>query len=514
MIYNDRDAIILDQLLISRPTHGLKANDIIIYLEGTTAFTETGASNVAKCLRAVKQNEKPIVRVKIASNLSDFTFVLNVATILYLQGNKPELHVHEPFYHRHSHKFNNLCRRLRQNHRALRMYFMKGSISEAKMIQFGISLHGNTALQTLELWVETYSFTIDHAHALAAGICNSALTTLIIYNLHSNATGVDGDKLKIICQNGIQASGRKWNLTICTPSEGRLDTSALAEIAPCLDSLTLNNVNIGLPNDQSHLRYLSDRLRGPTSNLLGLTLRLCRLDDGAMTILASGLHNQRSMTTLNLADNRIGDDSIAAFVENWPEDSKLELLDLRDNLITTVGLERLMTALPNRHAMKTLMLRSNAFGFDGVEMIGNHLPNLRLKDFRLGGTSILSSQVTRTRAMHSLLRGIKANYFLQNLDIQYYSFPRLELTHEITFYTKLNLYGRHLLTLANDVPPALWCLLFAKARIDREFSPVSIIFYFLVEQPHLVNERKGRKRRKRQTSHPTRRSARLRIEKS
>ncbi len=498
MIYNDHDAsIILDQLLISR--NSLKTKVLTIVLKGTTDnFTETGASKLAKCLCAL--DERPIVHVRIASSLSDLAFVHNVVKIIYLKGNKPELYVFDS-YHQHPEEFNNHCLQLQQNHQSLKEYTFEPSLGKAASIQFGVSLLGNTVLQKLTL--PDIGFALDKARALAAGICNSALTTLVINNI-----SYDWGTLRIICQDGIQASGRNCNLTI---SAGRLDTIELAEIAPCLQSLTLENVNVELmQSDQSHFQILCEGLGGHTSNLLSLTLQQCRLDDGAMAILASRLHNLRAMKTLNVADNRIGDDSIAVFVENWPEDSKLELLDLDFNLISTVGVQRLMTALPNRRAMKTLILTSNAFGFDGVGMIGNHLPSLRLKYIHLGEMSI-SNEVERTRAMQTWLRGIKANYFLQNYDVQCHGRPRLEIEHEISFYTKLNQYGRHLLTIANDVPPTLWCLIFAKARIDRAFS-LSIMFLSLVEQPHLVNERRSRKR---ETLQPTAtRSARLRMEKS
>jgi hypothetical protein len=216
------------------------------------------------------------------------------------------------------------------------------------------------------------------------------------------------------------------------------------------------------------------------------------------------------MTTLNLAGNLIGDVGIAAFVENWPEDSNLESLDVSRNSMTSGGLQQLMAALPNRRSMKILNLSRNKFGSDGLEMIGNHLPNLRLQEMDLRNLS-MSNPVASTRAMQSLVRGIKDNYFLEHLDID----CSRVLEHEINFYTKLNKSGRHLL-IANDVPPTLWCSIFAKYRIERDEFSLSMIFYFLVEQPLLVNERQGGKRRKRRTTNtqPTKRcSARLRTSK-
>ncbi len=316
----------------------------------------------------------------------------------------------------------------------------------------------------------------------------------------------DEECLRVLWQEGLLASGRILKSLQVISNGQRLDTttSDLADIISCVESLDVQHVV--LSRNMRRFRSLCEGL-GRTSNLLSLTRQRCRLCDGAVRMLTIGLRNHRSMKALKFEGNLIGDAGISAIVENWPEDSKLKSLDLSYNSITFVGLERLMTALPTRRAMKTLILRGNSIGFEEVEMIGNQLPNLRLREIVIDQVS-MDVQVARIRAMQSLLRGIKANCFLQLLDMTCRRVPRLELGHEITFYTKLNKYGRHLLSIANDVPPTLWCLIFAEARIEREFS-LSIIFYFLVEQPHLVNAHKIRKRR---TKHRAiRRSARLRV---
>jgi hypothetical protein len=143
-------------------------------------------------------------------------------------------------------------------------------------------------------------------------------------------------------------------------------------------------------------------------------------------------------------------------------------------------------------------------------MIGIHLPNLKISEIYIGEVFI-DDEMRRIRVMDRWLQGIKANHFLQTIFMVRNRSIRLELMDEIDFYTKLNKYGRYLLPIANDVPPTLWCLIFAKARTEREFN-LSMIFYFLVQLPHLVNERKRRKRR---TDQPpiTGRNARLRCKK-
>jgi hypothetical protein len=130
-----------------------------------------------------------------------------------------------------------------------------------------------------------------------------------------------------------------------------------------------------------------------------------------------------------------------------------------------------------------LILHRNKFD---CEIVGNHLPYLRLQEIELGHLRFYN-QMTSTRTMQSFLRGIKSNYSIHDLSMCCLSDPPIlvECELEITLYTKLNMYGRYLLRIASDVPPALWCLIFAKCRIESEFGH-SIVFYFLVEQPHLV----------------------------
>ncbi len=508
-IYNDRDAMNLDHLLIAGPAHrALKAREIIIHLEGTTAFTERGAVKLAECL--CKLDERPIVRVQVAPSMLDFEFVNNVVSIVYLQGNKPELYVRDPNRGRRvSEEFDNRCRQLQRNYKYLREFEFRQYFGKAASIQFAMSLHGNTALKKLTLRFDN-DLSTDQGLSLAAAICNSAVTSLTISNMCMSSTEFGGEGLKVLLQEGIQASGRLLETLEIDAMNRKLNTNGLAEIIPCVESLSLRCMHFGLSEDRSHFRSLCEGL-GRTSNLLGLTLERCNLDDDATRMLFNALQNHRSMTSLNVIDCHIGDAGVASLVENWPEDSKLEQLDLRANhVITTRGVQRLMTALPNRRALKALNIMGNCFHFDVVEMIGIHLPNLKISEIYIGEVFI-DDEMRRIRVMDRWLQGIKANHFLQTIFMVRNRSIRLELMDEIDFYTKLNKYGRYLLPIANDVPPTLWCLIFAKARTEREFN-LSMIFYFLVQLPHLVNERKRRKRR---TDQPpiTGRNARLRCKK-
>jgi hypothetical protein len=495
IISNDRDALNLYYLLVARTANPPEANRIVVHLQGTTKFTEKGARKVVKCILAL--DERPSVHVMVASSMLDFAFVTKIVKILYLKANKPELYVfdaHDDLRRRE--EFDHDCRMLQQNQAHLKEYSFGSLRSKAVSIQFGISLQGNTELQTLSLGIDG-DLSPDIARALAAGICNSAVTNLIIRTMYLSSTGIAGDGLRTLWIEGIRASGRILKSLELIAIRGReLNTSGLAKTISCVKYFALKGTSMGLPEDKSYFQSLCERVEH-SSNLLGLTLQECGLDDDAMTMLAIGLRNHRTMRKLDLFHNSIGDAGIAALVENWPADSRLELLNLGQNSIGLDGLQQLMTTLANRHALKTLILENNSFGCYRVQIIGNHLPDLRLREMVLGHFYIFGDEsMTRVlHALHSWLRAIKPSYFLQCLDL---SWPHpLELTHEINFYVKLNERGRYLL-VANDVPPALWCLIFAKCRTEGDYyceCSSSILFYFLLEQPHLVREHRRSKRR-------------------
>lgn len=65
-------------------------------------------------------------------------------------------------------------------------------------------------------------------------------------------------------------------------------------------------------------------------------------------MLAKGLKYNRSVTTLRIDGNLIGDDGIICFVENWLEDSPLVSVDLGRNDFGIVGLTHLLNEVTNR----------------------------------------------------------------------------------------------------------------------------------------------------------------------
>jgi hypothetical protein len=79
-VANDRDAVILDQLLIARPGHAIKANVITIQLEGTTDLTEKGVEERSKTHSETEPRTTDHLDVKVASQLQyvGLAFVANV----------------------------------------------------------------------------------------------------------------------------------------------------------------------------------------------------------------------------------------------------------------------------------------------------------------------------------------------------------------------------------------------------------------------------------------------------
>jgi hypothetical protein len=72
-------------------------------------------------------------------------------------------------------------------------------------------------------------------------------------------------------------------------------------------------------------------------------------------------------------------------------------------------------------------------------------------------------------------------------------FPEI-LREEIRFYVSLNQLGRRLLITNHGLASTVWCFILEKCgRICRPYSAmVNYVYFFLREQPHLVQPRPSR----------------------
>jgi hypothetical protein len=100
-------------------------------------------------------------------------------------------------------------------------------------------------------------------------------------------------------------------------------------------------------------------------------------------------------------------------------------------------------------------------------------------------------QELRKKAAVAFLEGLKVALQLRKLDIAEEAIFQQEHANEISFYVGLIRHGRYLLATNHGLTSTVWCHILGKCQGPHESS---IIFYFLREQPSLVQPRRGRKR--------------------
>jgi hypothetical protein len=144
-----------------------------------------------------------------------------------------------------------------------------------------------------------------------------------------------------------------------------LETFIIKGFSACLTSLA--SLSIGLSQESCCLRELN--------------LSYGLLTNDEIRTLCLGLRNNSSIRSLFLCRNRIGDDGIAIFVENWNQDSTIENLNVDHNPIGRQGAQALIRAVAKHPVMLRLSLLGHTqMGYSGMEMIEEELPNFNVSE--------------------------------------------------------------------------------------------------------------------------------------
>jgi hypothetical protein len=172
---------------------------------------------------------------------------------------------------------------------------------------------------------------------------------------------------------------------------------------------------------------------------------------------------------------------------------------LPDNDIGPAGVQSLLRAAQEHPALREIHLEGNRrIGYEGARLIGNELPNLH-HIIHLDITDIIrwSDHVqvnAKIQAEQALMNGVIDNTGILKLLLSKDEFSGV-FQDSIRLYTRLNDLGRYLLATENGLPSTIWCHVFETNRI-WEISDIcrmryaaSAIYFFLREQPHLVQPR-------------------------
>ncbi|XP_067916232.1 NACHT, LRR and PYD domains-containing protein 3-like [Heterodontus francisci] len=171
------------------------------------------------------------------------------------------------------------------------------------------------------------------------------------------------------------------------------DLSSALSTKQSLTDLNLSDNKLG----DSGVKLPFEALRNPDCKIQGLELERNNLTDSCIEDLSSALSTNRSLTDLNLSDNKLGDSGVKLLSEALRNpDCKIQGLDLSD-----VGLtDSCASALSTNQSLKYLNLRSNSFTDRSVPALRRLILNCRsLERIQLRGNEFSSNGVNQLKSL-------------------------------------------------------------------------------------------------------------------
>jgi hypothetical protein len=321
---------------------------------------------------------------------------------------------------------------------------------------------------------------------VADGIRHSKIEELAV----SSKVFVDQPVLwQQVCQ-AVQASSTIRQLLLSFENEPVVSTSmdrlgnSLSSLAN-LEKLTLELFH-GIIIDQVLSNILSK-----SSSLTTLSLRTDPPDEDVdVNRLVQILCRSSSLKRLELRECNINNNNLQLLVDCWHPNLSIRSLCLDFTLFDSSGLQILLRAIAAGHMLlhELDLPRNFSLGYDGFRILGEALPSLTTVTHVSFHSSGLHGK--HKKACQALLNGTKLALQLRKLEIvQYINLQ--EFQNEFDFYAHLIRHGRYLLASNHGLASTVWCHILGNCQGPHG---VSSIFYFLREQPNLVQPRRGRKR--------------------
>ncbi|XP_062892829.1 ribonuclease inhibitor-like isoform X1 [Mobula hypostoma] len=166
----------------------------------------------------------------------------------------------------------------------------------------------------------------------------------------------------------------------------------------------------------SGVKLLSEALRKIKCKIQRLILRSVGLTAAGVVDLASALSTNRSLTELDLAYNELGDSGVKLVSEalRKPE-CKIQKLGLRCVGLTAAGVVDLTSALSTNRSLTELDLSNNKLGDSGVKLVFEALRNSECEIQRLG----LQCVDLTAAGVVDLASALSRNKSLTDLDLAY-----------------------------------------------------------------------------------------------
>ncbi|XP_067882390.1 NACHT, LRR and PYD domains-containing protein 3-like isoform X2 [Heterodontus francisci] len=272
----------------------------------------------------------------------------------------------------------------------------------------------NTDCKIQKLWLGGNNLSDSCIEDLASALStNRSLTDL---DLSGNNLGDSGVKLLSEALKNPDCKIQELWLV-----GNNLTTSCIDDLASALStnrSLTDLNLNYNELGD-SGVKLLSEALRNPDCKIQKLWLVGNNLTDSCIEDLASTLSTNRSLTDLDLSYNKLGDSGVKLLSEALRNpDCKIQKLELENNNLTASCIEVLASAVSTNRSLTDLDLSDNKLGDSGVKQLSEALrnPDCKMQDLCLWGVGLTDS------CAEALASALSANQSLMELKLGSNSF--------------------------------------------------------------------------------------------
>lgn len=259
-------------------------------------------------------------------------------------------------------------------------------------------------------------------------------------------------------------------------------------------------------DDRTHpSRTISSLAFGLERNqgLRTISLSHCKLQDHQLSMIVKSIQSHRSLSWLDLSNNYCGLQTCSELVtlltdpntdvdnndgDNDDDDDNsshekcsLKGLSLNSCNIGDLEIIRLGAALLSNSTLEHIHLGENNITDDGIRHFSRILKRLTT----LKSLWVLENSFGDVGG-HALLEAVQNNVELEQLLVD----RHISYFESIQFYVMLNRGGRRLLSCHNNVPLALWSLLFERCtklqKTCRRVISADVVYYLLLQGPALM----------------------------
>jgi Ran GTPase-activating protein (RanGAP) involved in mRNA processing and transport len=208
--------------------------------------------------------------------------------------------------------------------------------------------------------------------------------------------------------------------------------------------------------------------------LTSLCLAMNEIGDVGVGSLAEGLKDKKChVEDLDLSDNGISEEGALAVSDMLLENSRLQSLNLSFNSIGGNGASSIAYALDRNNTLRRLCLRRNNIDNIGAAAFAAMLPTMRgLKELSMTNNPI------DQEGSAQLLEGLRNNVDL--IYMQVGDTKSVQILKEIFHWIRLNQAGRRVFRDSN-LPLAIWPYMLSRLTKDTD-----VMYHFLSQKPDML----------------------------